>query len=213
MRAAFNVRSDGSIEAGESRPVLRAACVVLAPMIVAAVGFAQWVEGAWRLGPLLGAAAGALALLLLAGLLEDLAFHFDARERSLTWRSRRWLRRRAGVVRFDDIRSVAVIRTTSRDGDTVRPRESFTAWLSTDQARLRLPGAESPDRAELDAMVAAIRRLLDARTGPPDDETSVRDMLRAGRLIDAIGHLRATRGLSLEEATARVRRLGREGDR
>jgi len=143
MRAAFTTLGDGSIETSESWPLLRAACVVLAPMIVAAVAFAQWVEGAWRLGPLLGALAGTLALLALAGMLA---------------------------------------------------------------------GGESVRRTELDAMVEAIRRLLDTAAARPDDDTIARDALRAGRVEDAIGHLRATKGLSLAEATALARCMKRELD-
>jgi hypothetical protein len=207
----FKTSGDGSIETRESWPFLRAACAVLAPAIVAAVVFAQWVDGVWRLGPLTGAVAGALGLLALAGVVQDRAFYFDARERRLAWWQGGWLRRRSGSVAFGNIRSIAVARSVSRDGETVRPHETFSAFLTTADITLRLPGSENPDRSEIDALVAAVRSLLGTAAGEPGDDAGLREWLCAGRVVDAIAHLRVTRGLSLSEATALVQRLKHEG--
>lgn len=147
---------------------------------------------------LIGASITCLLFMLVA---EKSDFVFDAATRRLTWTRRVGLRRRSGVVPFEEIGQVVI--RSALGTDAVAPSRRIV--LLTQGGELPLSAGFSPsDQYEADAERL---RLFLGRTGVEHVAASVEALVVAGRDVDAIRELRLARGLSLAEAHDEVKRI------
>lgn len=166
------------------------------PLGTAAYDYLLGARGSDRMAALLAAAA----TLMLAGLffLEQARAVVNPLERTIVW-SRRWLfRRRSGTLSFDDI---AVVFPERPIGDEGTPSRRIV--LRTKDGRMiPLTQGYAPDMD--DGILRSSERIA-SMLGPRVAAVDTVDALViAGRPIDAIKHLRETRGLPLEEAKRQV---------
>jgi hypothetical protein len=127
---------------------------------------------------------------------EDNTFTFDLAKRVLAWRTNRLLRRQQGTMPLADVESVVIER-----GPTMSTSSSSThrLVLVTKQGKIPLSNAYLGTLDSVNQQLAAeIQELIGK---PADvDEASLREMVRAGRKIDAIAYARQRYGFSLEDA-------------
>jgi len=139
--------------------------------------------------------AAALAAIGSALFYENNVFTLDVVERLLTWRKKRLLRGEQGTVPFADIESVVIERCSSGESTGLSTR----IVLMTKQGKIPVSSAYSGGLACSDERLADELQQLIGITADVQ-ENSVREMVRSGRLIDAIEYARQRYDLSLTEA-------------
>lgn len=194
---------DGSLELRESPAVARAAMLVGAVAIPWAAMTGRPTAGHDGLRIVLGFVAGAF-LLLGALLVEKRRFRFDLPERRLHWQRSRLIGNRSGTLAFSEIRSVVAQPRMEDDNPRTR-RLTYRPVLLTMEGEVVLSNTSSLEAKDYEALLSQIREVIGLTDTAPAD--SIVDLVRAGRLIDAVTVVRRQLGLSLEEAEQRVRQI------
>lgn len=151
-----------------------------------------------------GVALGFATCLVTAAVLWERArFTVDPRRRVILWRRRWGWSYREGTIPFDAVREVLVQASPADDGSSSRR----VVLRLEDGSDLPLTAGFLHDSHNAVVDLAGTLRAAVGRPSAPDGLDLVRALLRDGRRIDAIKLLRETQGLSLEEASKRVRQL------
>ncbi len=186
---------DGSLLLEEGLPVLRWSLLAGAAGLSAHWGDALSTGTAETAKLLLeGAAVG---FLLLCGLLvQDSRFQFDTARKILSWESRRLIGTKQGQIPFSDIRKVAVLKLSQRDGTAVSIY--YQVILVTDALQLRL-GSRDLDETEALRLAEPVHKVLGI-IEPPSIAIPA-EMAEAGTKIDAIKARRMATGETLDEVS------------
>jgi hypothetical protein len=169
--------------------------------------WALWLLRAGRGGDALVGSCGAALTLLLAALLmfEQARFEFDGTLRRVRWHRRRSLSRSGGVIPFASILGVDVQElVTSRDATSRR------VVLRTRDGVVPITLAYGGKAQQhYDAIAERIRAGLGlaggtAEPATPPGRDDVRELVRAGRIVEAVKLLRERERIPLAEARARV---------
>ena len=139
--------------------------------------------------------ATAIAAFGAALFFENNIFTFDVVERLLVWRKKRLLRGEYGTTPFLDIQSIVIERCSSGKSSGLSTR----IVMVTKQGKIPISSAYS---GTLDCVNERLANELQQLIGITTDvqENSVREMVRSGRMIDAIEYARKRYSLSLTEA-------------
>lgn len=166
----MNTRSlpDGSLAIDERWTLLRTACAAGAVLLPMLLVLAEAGNDAIRYGRIAGGVLGAMLLLLIAAIVEDRHFVFDAARRVLTWKQRNWFRSRAGHLSFGAIRDVLVTAQRSRDDDSSVDRSSikYSCVLVTDSGQMPLTSTFGYVRSDYELLAAAVRAVIGAQALP-----------------------------------------------
>jgi hypothetical protein len=148
---------------------------------------------------------GGITTCALAGLvmLETTRFHADRFKRVIEWQRRWAFQRRAGTIRFADIRHVAIERPI---GDHGVPSRRIVIHLHNG-TMVPVTAGYRPDADDAIGGAAESLRQMIGHDVRPSSEESVRALLSSGRKLDAIKLLVEDEKLSLSDAKARVDRL------
>lgn len=151
-----------------------------------------------------GAAMGLLGFLFM---FERSVFVFDGVQRQVRWHRRRALRKRAGVIPFGMIQSVAM---QSPLGDEGVPSRRIVLVLPGQEIPISM--GYFPDHGDSCLMLGErIRQLIGLSERDRDlFMASVRAAIESGRITEAVRLLREEKQMSLEEAKQRVDAMRRD---
>jgi hypothetical protein len=153
---------------------------------------------------------------LLCAIIADrrTTFTFDAMQRVVRWRGKKFLKVESGMIPFDDITDIG---TEASDSDGV------TCYRLTILTRDGVFPMAYAYTGRADAYAALRKQILDfIRPGsytsspppgilssgiPADLEPSIRSLLAQGRKIDAVALLRSTQRIDLTDAMSRIEAL------
>lgn len=196
--------ADGSLLLTYDSAGLSAALFVFAVILIATAGYDYFIgpRGTDRLIGIIGGVAtcGLSGLMML----ERVRIRVDPRTRTIDW-TRRWgLRRRSGLVSFDDITAVTTERPLGDDGT---PSRRIVVTTRDNRTVPFTVGYHSDADSELIRLADRVRDLIGSGGQPADHLQSLVD---AGRTLDAIKYARETRGLSLTDAKSLVDGMKKE---
>jgi hypothetical protein len=187
-----------------SRLVLRdrtlwisAVCFTAAAALVGRVAFD--LDGAGQRAP------AALSVLFGLAFLRATDVTFDKTERTCFVRRLDVLRLTHRRIAFDDIVDVRLEIDRSHDPDGLAYRLS----LSTTSAVIPLSVTYEPGFERYSGMREAVLDAVFKAAQRPMTEDPINDLVKAGRVIDAVAFIRMREGLSLTDARARVAELQR----
>lgn len=129
-------------------------------------------------------------------------FEFDTFRRRLRWHKSSPFGSSSGELSFDEISDVLV--EELRDTDS----SSFRLCLRKKDGLLPFTAAYSGNRAHWEPLAARMRAVLGL--AQPEADALARAFIEEGRIIDAVKHIRAERGLDLAAAKAEADRLRTE---
>jgi hypothetical protein len=140
-------------------------------------------------------------------LIPQLRVRIDRARRLLYWEQRRASHATRYEYPLDATLHVDVTSHTERRDGTIQPTTTYQIRLRTPDRSLPLSLRDFSDEDSAERRAAELRLALGlARPAPPaSPEDELTDWLRKGGPFEAIRRLRARDGLSLEEATRRVR--------
>ena len=147
-------------------------------------------------------------LMLAAALLvESRRFYFDRPNRILHWQRSRILSRSGSSLLFDQI--TAAVTQPQMDDDNPRARRfTYRPFLITIGGPIPLSNSSSLDADDYSGLLDAVRAVVGL--GAAQDAHTVADLVRAGRIVDAITLERRRAGTSLEAATTTVEAIQKE---
>jgi hypothetical protein len=203
---ALTRQRDGSVVIREKPLVLRVSMIVLAMVVPWAVFWAAPTSAQDDpLRNVLGLVAGGF-FLLIALLAESRSFHFDAERREIRWSRSRILSSRSGILAFDAV--TAVVAQPRMDADNPRARRvTYQPVLLTTMGEMPLSNTSSLKAEDYAEVLSAVGGVLGL--GVADQDDAVRDLVRAGRIEDAVALLRRRTGDPLEQARRVVGEMGR----
>lgn len=188
---------DGSLLLTYDSSGFSAALFVLAAILIATAGYDYFIgpRGTDRLIGLVGGVAtcGISGLMVL----ERVRVRVDSRNRTIDW-TRRWgLRRRSGMLSFDDVTAVTTERPLGDDGT---PSRRIVVTTRDNRTVPFTVGYHSDAAGELMQLADRVRDMI----GPGGQSDHLQSLVDAGRILDAIKLVRETRGLSLTDAKTLV---------
>lgn len=205
---------DGSLLLQESWRSLRATFVVAAVLVPLVILPAQLSSDSMNWRWLVGVALGSAGLLLVAAVLEDRYFRFDAIRRQLRWERRNWFRSCSATLPFGDIKDVSVIALSNRDDDDAFAgnRVDYAAVLRTSTEILHLSATRSLHRPDYEHICNAVLAVLTGSGSTLKAGDPVERLVAGGRMIEAVALIRAQRGIGLMEARQAAQEI-RDGSR
>jgi hypothetical protein len=154
----------------------------------------------------LGFVAGTF-FLLIALLVPTRCYRFDRAQRQLHWGKASLLTKRSGTISFDAIR--AAVAQPRMDDDNPRTRRlSYRPVLLTMDGEMPLSNSSSLDADDYSDLLEAVREVVGLDRFDPVGELS--DLVRAGRITDAVALLRRRTGTSLVDARREVEKMRRD---
>lgn len=151
--------------------------------------------------------AGLSAASLIGALfVSQLRVGVDRSRRLLLWEQRRARCVTRHELKLDERVSIEVGRYTERRDGFIQPSTTYQVRLRTADLTLPLSLQDFPDEASANRRATELRNEMGlSAPSPPRPTEDIARWLREGGPIEAIRQLRARDGLSLEEATRRVR--------